>query len=452
MACYPDSPTPAKALAVLGLLLVALSGSGCARFGYYLQAAHGELGILAAARPIPEVLSDPKTPAPLRARLRQVLAIRRFAVQTLHLPDHGNFERYAALHRRYALWNVFAAPRFSVDLIQWCFPVAGCVPYRGYFSQEAAAKFAATRQARGDDVYIAGVPTFSTLGWLADPLLSTALYRAPADTAALMFHELAHALLYVPGDPVFNESFAVTVQETGVQRWLARVGRPAAADRYRRVLAYSLGQGRLISDYRGRLGRLYRQRLPAPEALVRKQRLLRRFLRADERLGRCLGVSARFPATANNASLGALATYTRWVPAFRNVLKADHGHLRRFYAEVSRVSHWPKPRRDAWLASRLPPAPSLCTRRQDRHGARLAAGMQHAALPGAVDHRPYDQAHPLEITAIEAGNGGAAILVCDVHEGIAPGVRPLGGVGESCEYHGSYPREDPGKILFGDTP
>lgn len=361
MACYPDSHRPAKACLALGLLLTALSG--CARFGYYMQAAHGEIAILSAARPIPQVIADPKTPPPVRARLAQALAIRRFAVQTLHLPDHGSFQRYAALHRPYALWSVFAAPRFSVDLIQWCFPIAGCVPYRGYFSRHAALRFANQLQARGDDVYVAGVPTFSTLGWLRDPLLSTALYRSPTETAALVFHELAHALLYVPDDPTFNESFAVTVQEAGVRRWLTEEAGPQTADRYRQRLRYSLGQGRLITDYRKRLAALYQQVRPAEDKSLGKQQLLQAFRRADAHLGRCLGVSAPFLAPLNNASLGALATYTEWVPAFQAILRSDQGHLRPFYAQVRRLSRWPKARRDAWLQSRLPPPPPLCPRR-----------------------------------------------------------------------------------------
>ncbi|MHB1951642.1 MAG: aminopeptidase [Acidiferrobacteraceae bacterium] len=355
--CYRESLNPRKnpglIKAVIGgcsLLLL----SGCSSVGYLLQAAQGEIRVLHAAQPIAQTISDPHTPARIRRELQRVRRIRRFAIQVLHLPDNGSFRDYANLHRRYALWNVFAAPAFSVHLTEWCFPIAGCVPYRGYFSKRAAEQYAASLARRGDDVYVAGVPSFSTLGWLKDPFLSTELYRSRSETAGLIFHELAHALLYVPGDPVFNESFAVTVQRSGVLRWLRARGHEKALRRYVRRQRFDAAFASLIRRYRSLLARSYRETPPGPGLLRRKQRLFGALASAIVRTARCLGERVTHLPVLNNASLGAMSTYTRFVPAFRAILKAEGGHFSRFYRVARRISHWPRARRDAWLRSKLP--------------------------------------------------------------------------------------------------
>lgn len=356
-ACYPDLANPRKirrhlTMAVVCALCMVMSG--CSPLRYYLQAAHGEIGVLRAARPISRIVLDPHTPAPLRRELEQVRAIHRFAIKVLHLPDNGSFRDYADLHRKYALWNVFAARPFSVHLIRWCFPIAGCVPYRGYFSRAQAQQYAAALAHRGDDIYVAGVPTFSTLGWLPDPLLSTEIYRSPAETAGLIFHELAHALLYVPGDPVFNESFAVTVQQTGVRRWLRASGNRKGLLRYARAQRFDAAFDALIRHYRSVLARVYRKEPAGPQLLRKKRGLFLALSLAIHRTARCFGVHVTLPRELNNATLGAMSTYTELVPAFRNILREDGGHLSRFYATVRRISQWPKTRRTRWLKSKLP--------------------------------------------------------------------------------------------------
>ncbi|MHB8562430.1 MAG: aminopeptidase [Acidiferrobacteraceae bacterium] len=378
--CYIDLPIPRKTRIGVGILVVVatLLLPGCTRLRYYLQATHGEMRLLGSARPIPQVIADPHTPTRLRHALEQAQAMRRFAIHVLHLPDNGSFRDYAPLSRRYVVWNVFAAPRFSVHLIHWCFPVAGCVPYRGYFSHAQAKRYAQTLAQRGDDVYLAGVPTFSTLGWMPDPLLSTELYRSPEETAGLMFHELAHALLYVPGDPVFNESFAVTVQETGVRRWLLAAHDPQALRRYDRSQRFDETFGAAVTRYRRRLDGVYREGGPRKVLEARKRRLFSALSQTISRAGRCFGFHVRVPAPLNNATLGALATYTDLVPAFHEILRQDRGHLVRFYATVRRISHWPKARRTAWLRSRLPvSAARLCVR-------PVSAGTADRAPPPAA--------------------------------------------------------------------
>lgn len=377
-ACYPDLANPRKIRRRMTLLALCASFvvmSGCSSLRYYLQAAHGEIGVLRSARPIARMVADPSTPAPLRRELAQAQAIHRFAIQVLHLPDNGSFRDYAELHRKYALWNVFAARPFSVHLIRWCFPIAGCVPYRGYFSRADAKRYAARLARHGDDIYVAGVPTFSTLGWLPDPLLSTEVYRSPTETAGLIFHEMAHALLYVPGDPVFNESFAVTVQQIGVRRWLRASDSRKGLLRYAREQRFNAAFDRLIRRYRSILARLYRRGPRGPRLLQQKRKLLRALSLAIDHTARCFGVRVILPRELNNATLGAMSTYTELVPAFRNILREDGGHLGRFYATVRRLSRWPKARRAQWLKSKLPAPgahPSRCVASGDKAERRAA--------------------------------------------------------------------------------
>ncbi len=361
---------------------------GCTRLRYYLQATQGEMNLLGSARPIAEVIANPRTPPRLRRALEQAQAMRRFAIHVLHLPDNGSFRDYAPLPRHYVVWNVFAAPRFSVHLIHWCFPVAGCVPYRGYFSHARARRYALALAQRGDDVYLAGVPTFSTLGWMPDPLLSTEIYRSPAETAGLIFHELAHALVYVPGDPVFNESFAVTVQETGVRRWLRATHEPQRLRRYDRAQRFNETFGVLVQRYRRRLDRVYREGGTRRVLEEKKQRLFSGLSQMISRAGRCFGFHVRIPAPLNNATLGALATYTDLVPAFREILRQDRHHLVRFYATVRRISHWPKARRTAWLRSQLPALAARPCVHRPRAGATDRARQPATRGRGARDRPP----------------------------------------------------------------
>src|SRR4051812_10885006 len=201
-------------------ILLALSASslcGC----YLIQAATGQMQIVSKRQPIAEVIRDPATSEKLKARLEYVAAARDFASRELGLPDNESYRSYADLGRPYVVWNVFAAPEFSVEPRQWCFPIAGCVVYRGYFSEAAAQRYARKLRRRGDDVAVGGVAAYSTLGHFKDPVLSTMLGWSDAQLAATLFHELAHQVVYVPGDSQFNESFATVVEEAGLERWLA---------------------------------------------------------------------------------------------------------------------------------------------------------------------------------------------------------------------------------------
>ena len=210
----------------LALVAAALL-QGCETLGYYAQAVSGQFGLLARARPVEQWLGESATPSPLRAKLETALAIRDYASRELGLPDNASYRRYADLGRPFAVWNVIAAPEFSTKPLQSCFPVAGCVSYRGFFAREDAERHAAGLRATGSDVHVYGVPAYSTLGWFDDPLLSTFIRYPDTELARLVFHELAHQVVYARDDTTFNESFAVAVEETGVRRWLAAAGREA---------------------------------------------------------------------------------------------------------------------------------------------------------------------------------------------------------------------------------
>ena len=311
----------------LGLLLLTLL-AGCDTLSYYSQAIGGHLQIMSAARPVDEWLADPATPADLRARLDLAKRIRRFASAELALPDNESYTKYAELHRPYAVWNVFAAPEFEVSPKKECFPVTGCVAYRGFFSEQDARAHAARLKAEGYDVYVGGVPAYSTLGWFDDPLLSTFIAYPETQLARLIFHELAHQVVYAPHDTTFNESFAVTVEQEGVRRWLEAQGRPGDLE------AFQAGQARRqqfadrVKETRSRLAVLYAQRL-APDEMRRRK---------AEEFARLRSLyPAAVPAQPNNAFLVSVALYTELVPEFEKVL-AQSGSLAAFYEKAKELA------------------------------------------------------------------------------------------------------------------
>lgn len=341
----------------LVVLLCALTPGGCALPGYYGQAINGELHLLAARQPVSRVIAAPDTPAALRQRLRLAEQIRAFASAKLGLPDNASYTSYVALNRPYVSWSVYATKPLSLAPITWCFPVAGCVPYRGYFHQQAAEAFAAGLRAQGDDVYIANVPAFSTLGWFSDPLLSSMLGWNDTTLANYIFHELAHQELYLKGDADFNESFAVTVADTGVRRWLAATGRSAELPAYTASRRHWHMIVLLVDTARGQLADLYASGEPAAEMLQGKQRIFAKLRRAYSALRPQLGpdtYDSFFDGPLNNASLLAVSTYTQWVPAFRALLADNNGDLPGFYAAVKKLMRKPRAARDAVLENLMP--------------------------------------------------------------------------------------------------
>lgn len=335
---------------LLAAALPLLALGGCTSVGYVTQAARGHLALMRARQPIPRLLESPSTAPALRERLEEVVRIREFASRELGLPDNASYRSYADLRRPYVVWNVVATPELSVRPRQWCFPVAGCVAYRGYFSEPAARAFAARLAAQGDDVGVFGVAAYSTLGRFADPVLNTMTAYGRLELAGLIFHELAHQRLYVPGDSAFNEAFATVVEEAGLERWAAVAATPAelAAWRARRQRAAELNA--MLGEARETLRELYGGAAPVEEKRRRKREVLdtlgHRILEFEERTGRRTGLHEEAAQGGlTNAHLAAVATYRERVPVFEALLREEGGDLRAFYeaaAELARELHPPR--------------------------------------------------------------------------------------------------------------
>jgi predicted aminopeptidase len=334
------------------LILACLTG-GCSTLSYYAQAIGGQMEIIRKSRPIPEVIADPATSPELKGKLERVVQIRDFASQALHLPENQSYRRYADLHRRYVVWNVFAVPEFSVAPREWCFPFAGCVGYKGYFAEADANGFAAELRTQGLDAYVAGVPAYSTLGWFKDPVLNTFIRYPDAELARLIFHELAHQVAYAKGDTTFNESFAVTVEEEGVHRWLAAYATPEQKTAFEQAQVHRQGFLNIVAQYRARLAELYAEPLAAEAMRMRKAQIFAQ-MRADylalkQSWGGFGGYDWWFDEPLNNAQIASVAIYTQLVPAFQALLRSRDADLPVFYAEVKRLAALPQSERDAAL-------------------------------------------------------------------------------------------------------
>ncbi|MBX3665263.1 MAG: aminopeptidase [Burkholderiales bacterium] len=337
---------------VAGLAVLLLSG--CGNLGYYLQSVQGQLGIWQREVPVERLLGDPALDPQLKGQIERALRIRDYASRELGLPDNRSYRSYADLARPFVVWNVFAAGEFSVEPEQWCFPFAGCVNYKGYFSEEEARRHARRLAAEGHDVYVGGVPAYSTIGWFADPLLNTFIRYPEPELARLLFHELAHQVVYVKDDTVFNESFATVVERAGVARWLAGHGSVADRERFAQLQRFRADFRRLVAGVRGALARLYAGGDGAEEKRRRKAEILDGLRRAYEaqRLewGGFAGYDRWFAQPLGNAHLASVAIYTQQVPAFEALLADQGGDLPRFYAAVRELAALPPAARNARLA------------------------------------------------------------------------------------------------------
>lgn len=353
-----------RACAALALAALAAAGAGCSTFGYYAQAAHGHLSLLAAARPIDDWLADPAAPVSLKQRLERARAIRAFASSELGLPDNRSYTAYADLKRPAVVWNVFAAPELSLRLKTWCYPLFGCASYRGYFDRDDAQALAAELHAEGYDVHVGPVPAYSTLGWMdwlgGDPLLNTFIGYPDGELARMIFHELAHQVVYVKDDTVFNESFATAVERIGVRRWLAAHGDDKLRAEYARFEARRADFVGLLLAHRRRLDEAYAHGTDA-EKRERKRAIFadlqREYARLKEtRWDGWAGYDRFFAQALGNAHLAAVGAYHDLVPAFEAMLEQQGGDLRRFYAEVRRLAALAKAEREAELRALAPSA------------------------------------------------------------------------------------------------
>ena len=343
---------------LLAIALIPLI-NGCSSASYYAQLADGQRQLLQAREPVAKVIADPQQPSALREHLARAQAARTFASEHLHLPDNRSYRLYADLKRPYVVWNVFATPEFSLSPVTHCFPIAGCVAYRGYYSQGAARGEAALQRQQGKDVLVSGVEAYSTLGWFDDPILNSMLTWGDERLATLIFHELAHQRFYVKDDSEFNESFASFVEQEGTRQWRARQGLPPSS-------ANSLQQRdqftALVLDTRQRLQKLYAQPLPAQEMRQRKAAQFDRMRRdyrqlRDQQWAGNNRFDAWINAPMNNAKLLPFGLYDQWVPAFAALFKHSGGDWQVFYGQVEQLGKLPMAQRKAALQQWATPPP-----------------------------------------------------------------------------------------------
>lgn len=327
------------------VLLTATMGAltSCESMKFYSQSVKGHTQVLVKQKPIVAVLDDPKTDPKVSDKLKLVQQARTFGIKELKLPNNGSYLQYVDIERDYVVWNVVATKAYEIRPIQHCFPVAGCVPYRGYFNKPAAEAYGRKLREQGYDVIVIGAPAYSTLGWFADPVLNTMLRRSDLGLVGLIFHELAHQEVYAEGDAAFNESFATTVERVGVQKWLAtfKEGEYSTA-----VLEHWELRGKeakiveLILEHRKKIRDAY-QAIPPTDtkALASAKKAGFDALRADylklkKQGGGTAGYDRWFEKPMNNASLVLFGAYHGWVSAFEQLLQESNGDWTVFYAKV----------------------------------------------------------------------------------------------------------------------
>jgi predicted aminopeptidase len=362
-----NRPTAGVLIALSAIILIVIGVSGCSNLGYYWQNTQGHIAVMNAAKPVQDWLADPQTSQATKSRLELAQRIRVFASKELALPDNASYTRYADLKRSAVVWNVVAAPAYSLQLKTWCFVVVGCVGYRGYYTEADAKAEAEKVKAEGYEVNVYGVPAYSTLGYLnwagGDPLLSTFITYPDGELARMIFHELAHQVLYVKDDTMFNESFATAVERLGGQQWLAKNGSQAAREEYAAFDSKRREFRALTLRARERLNQIYKRKsavagieyaqgateLIASQKQQAMQQLRDEYAQLKASWGGFAGYD-RFIANANNASLGALAAYDELVPQFEAVFEKQGKNWPAFYQAIQNITPLPKDARRQALA------------------------------------------------------------------------------------------------------
>jgi len=344
-----------KVIVVLRILSLAGILWGCQTIHYYSQAIEGQCRILLKRQPISEILADSESTQILRERLIFILKVRDFAENELQLPVNNHYLTYVDLKRPFVLWNVVAAPEFSLTPKTWCYPVAGCAAYRGYFAATNARQYADRLTKQGYDVYVGGVTAYSTLGWFDDPVLSTFIRFSEARTAGLIFHELAHQILYVKDDTAFNESFATLVEQEGLRRWQHATGSE------RIYTEYLLQQRRreefvqLIMHYRQRLDLLYQTDLTPAEKRAGKTTIFSdlrnefNYMKTNQ-----IELSAYdvwMDQSLNNAKISSVVAYHDFLPAFQKMLAQNMGEINQFFEACRQLTQKNKDERHQILES-----------------------------------------------------------------------------------------------------
>ena len=340
----------------MALILTVLL-AGCQTIAYYAQAVGGHIRILNQQRPIQAVLEDDSVAQETRAQLKQIMAMRQFASDKLQLPDNKSYTRFADLDREYVVWNVVATPRYSVEPIESCFAVVGCLSYRGFYAKQDAVEHAKSLKAKGLDVYVGGVSAYSTLGWLSDPVLSTMLACSDAAMAGLIFHELAHQKLYVKGDTKFNESFATAVETLGLRQWANEQSSTLLLDAYFVEKAKRAEVIELILRARERMQNAYQAvtdeqklaQVKATQFAILKQE----YQQLKQQGGGTKGFDRFFQSEINHAALALFGEYHGWLGAFENLFAQNQQNWNRFYQAAEAISKLPTSEREQALRDLL---------------------------------------------------------------------------------------------------
>jgi predicted aminopeptidase len=369
-----------KWVAAIALSFGLLAMAGCKTIGFYAQAAKGQYEMIAHQKPVEKILSDTNTPAELQRQLRLLNSFRAFAEQELKLPVDGHYRKYVDVHRPFVVWNVEAAPEFSMEPKTWWYPMLGSLSYRGYFAKSGATNYAAALRKKGFDVYVGGVQAYSTLGWFKDPILNTFIFNDESDLAEVIFHELAHQRAFARGDTDFNEAFATTVGQEGARRWLRNKSEPEKYDAYLAEVKRTREFAALVTTARLKLEAIYgdereddkvkatrrKRDVPAEELRREKLAVLNQLLADYQKLKASWGGSTQyeswFAREVNNAQLNSVATYYDLVPGFEYLLTTlNGGNLEKFYAATDGLVKMSKTERHEKLhilaqASMNPPA------------------------------------------------------------------------------------------------
>lgn len=331
------------------LLFSALTVSACSSFGYYMDLMAGHSELLEQRKPVTDILAEKETKPKLRKLLKISQNIRDFASKELHLPENDSYRMYADLKRPYAVWNVVAAKEFSIKPKKWCFLFVGCLSYRGYFSKEDATTYANELKKEGYDVYVAGAKAYSTLGWFDDPLLNTMMYKSEARRAGIIFHELAHQVVYIDDDSAFNEAFATAVEQEGIRRWLAKNGKNNQYEEYLLDKQRDSQLNQLLQETREKLKVVYKTKVSDEEKRRAKKHVFALMQKKYHQLKKLwAGYNAYdkwMSQELNNSHLLLIATYHDLVPTFKAMLKKENYNLKKFYIAVEQFGQLDKDKR-----------------------------------------------------------------------------------------------------------
>ena len=325
------------------VLLAASTVSACSSFGYYMDLMAGHSELLEQRKPVSEVIADEKTNNSLRKALQKSQKIRDFASKSLYLPENNSYRQYADLNRPFVVWNVVAAKKLSVEAKKWCFLFVGCLSYKGYFSKEEAQTEAQRLATAGYDVHIAGAKAYSTLGWFDDPLLNTMMYRSEARRAGIIFHELAHQLIYIENDTAFNEAFATVVEQEGIREWFNKNGKHKEYADYLEQNKRDAQINELLLETRKALMLLYKSNAPEERKLIAKKQYFALLQKKYQQLkktwsGKNINAFDEWMTQGlNNSHLLLVATYYDLVPIFKKIMKEENNNFKKFYARVKKL-------------------------------------------------------------------------------------------------------------------